>query len=555
MSSISSTTSVAPDGEVYELPHRDAYAAEMDRLRQLAEEQRALGREIVVVMGMGFVGIAMAAIVADAVDGEGNPTKFVIGLQRPTSRSYWKIPRLNRGECPLASEDPELPEMIARTAVEKKTFTCTFQEEALSLADVVIVDVQCDLTKPDLGNVKTAYVEMTAFKAAIKTIGNYIPPHALTLIETTVPPGTTERIVLPILQKRFAARGIDDPPVVAHSYERVMPGKEYIASIRDFWRVCAGVDEKSRDRVVRFLSEVLNVEKYPLTVLDRPLESETAKIYENSWRATCIAFSAEWGDFAERTGVDLTKVLEAVRKRPTHRNVLFSGPGVGGYCLPKDGGFGVWAFENIFGFQDEIFQITPRAININDTRGFHVADLMCEALRELGKSVDGSRVLLMGVAYREDVGDTRYSASELVARKLADLGVEVSAHDPYVETWPEMKFQEENYAHSLVRYFRHQEALRDMEIRKDLAAALEGVDGVVLLVRHKDYLGLDPAWMLRTIGRPFALVDAFGILGDDRIEAYIRAGCPVRCVARGHVERIQRRIAGLEPCDVPGSDD
>lgn len=551
MTQTSTTESVAPDGEVFVLPKRETYAEEMRRLRGLVEEHRRAGREIVVVMGMGFVGIAMAAIVADAENKAGEPSKFVIGLQRPTLRSYWKIPRLNAGVCPLASEDPELPEMVGRVATEKGTFTATFQEEALSLADVVIVDVQCDITKPDLGNVRNAYVEMTAFKAAIKTIGNYMPEKALVLIETTVPPGTTERIVLPILEKRFAARGIRTAPLVAHSYERVMPGREYIRSIRDFWRVCAGVGEESRRRVVGFLSEVLNVKDYPLTVLDRPLESETAKIYENSWRATCIAFSAEWGDFAERTGVDLTKVLDAVRLRPTHQNVLFSGPGVGGYCLPKDGGFGLWAFENIFGFREDIFQLTPKAIDINDLRGFHVADLCCEALREMGKSVDGSRVLLLGVAYRQDVGDTRYSASELVARKLADLGVDVSAHDPYVEVWPEMRLQEEDYAHSLARYFRRQELLRDLEVQKDLDAALAGMDAVLLLVRHEPYLKLDPARVVRSAGGPLAIVDAFGILSDEAIEEFLRAGCAVRCVARGHVRRIRRRLAGMNPEDPP----
>ena len=92
-----------------------------------------------------------------------------------------------------------------------------------------------------------------------------------------------------------------------------MPGKEYVSSIRDFWRVCSGVNEEAKRKVEKFLSEVLNTEEYPLTVLDRPVESETAKIIENSYRATILAFLDEWSLFAERNGVDLKKVIDAIK--------------------------------------------------------------------------------------------------------------------------------------------------------------------------------------------------------------------------------------------------
>src|SRR4030043_341071 len=128
-----------------------------------------------------------------------------------------------------------------------------------------------------------------------------------------------------------------------------MPGRDYVRSVRDFWRGCSGISEKSKGRVTTFLSEVLNVEQYPLTVLDRPLESETCKIVENSYRATILAFLDEWSVFAETNGVDLIKVINAIKVRPTHSNIIFPGPGVGGYCLPK---VGVWAYRHIHGFED-----------------------------------------------------------------------------------------------------------------------------------------------------------------------------------------------------------
>ncbi len=539
--------STAPDGTVVELPGRKDYPGELERVQKLVDEQRAAGREICVVMGMGFVGLVMAAIVADAEDEQGNPRYFVIGLQRPSARSFWKIPQINLGVCPLDSEDPEVPEMVARTVNDKGTFTTSFNEEVLSLADTVVVDVQCDIQKKGLANVTMATVEIAAFRAAIKTIGDYIPAHALVLIETTVPPGTTEQVVYPILEKRFAQRGLPGTPRVAHSFERVMPGREYVSSIRDFWRVCAGVDKPSTDQCVEFLTHVLNTDEFPLTVLDIPLESETAKVMENSFRATLIAFSAEWGDFAEEHGVDLCKVIEAIKVRPTHSNMLFSGPGVGGYCLPKDGGFGMWSHRYLLGSNRDIFAMTPHAIDINDTRGFHVVELVGEALVEMRKELNGYKVLVLGCSYREDVGDTRYSPSELIVRKLHELGADVSVHDPYVQVWPEMRDQNINYDHSLARHFRRQQELSTMEVQGDLDAALKGVDAVVLGVRHTVYRELDPDALVEATGGPVAVVDAFGILPDAKITRYLELGCSVRAVARGHVRRLAAQVRQAKP--------
>ncbi|HOH73967.1 MAG TPA: hypothetical protein PLS43_10070, partial [Syntrophales bacterium] len=394
--------SVSPSGEVFPLPTPADYNKELKRLQTLVKKHRREGREIVVVMGVGFVGAVMAGVVADSVWKEsgvrslklasggdfelksqtpgniaenfgkgvsetsqaaataatattaaatsaaataaatsaasaattataataassspssapvknanfkdltpGFPNKFVIGMQRPSPRSYWKIPLLNRGIAPVESEDPEVAPLIARCVLEKKTLTATFTYDALSLADVVVVDVQCDYFKETLGNCRQGHADIAALEESLKVIGERIPPDCLVLIETTVPPGTTEYVAYPIIKKAFEKRGLMMPaaaaatapiaataataptataaalvpaePLLAHSYERVMPGREYVSSIRDFWRVCSGTNATARARVARFLSEVLNVEKYPLTVLDRPIESETCKIVE-----------------------------------------------------------------------------------------------------------------------------------------------------------------------------------------------------------------------------------------------------------------------------------
>jgi nucleotide sugar dehydrogenase len=536
--------SYSPTGERFELPSQQDCDREFKRLQEIVSEQRGLGREIVLVMGLGFVGAVMAAVIADAKDKNGSHIKFVIGMQRPSPRSYWKIPLLNRGVSPVSSEDPEVAMMIQRCVNEEKTLTATFTYEALKMADVVVVDIQCDYLKKSLGNVRDGHADMEALEESLEIIGKYICPETLILIETTVAPGTTEQVAYPIIKKMFRRRGIASDPLLAHSFERVMPGKNYVSSIRDFWRVCSGVNEEATYRVVRFLNEVINTEKFPLTVLDRPIESETAKIVENSFRATILAFLDEWSLFAEQNGVDIIKVINAVKIRPTHSNIIFPGPGIGGYCLPKDGGLGLWAYRHIHGFEDDIFKMTPLAIDINDTRALHVAQLTRDALRNMGRPIASAEILVLGASYREDVGDTRYSGSELIVRRLTEMGAELRVHDPYVLHWWEFEKQDEYPAssHGLKRFFRGQEKLKDLWIEQNLEKALEGADAVIFAVKHRHYLNLNPDEVVKSAGGVIAVIDCFGVLDDVKIRRYFELGCEVKGLGRGHVKRIKDQV-------------
>ncbi|MDJ0991816.1 MAG: GDP-mannose dehydrogenase, partial [Desulfobacterales bacterium] len=307
--------SISPSGESYELPCEEDYAREFMRLQELVKRHRRAGREIVVVMGVGFVGAVMAGVVADAPPNDaGEAPYFVIGMQRPSTRSYWKIPYLNRGQAPVEAEDPEVAPLIERCVHTRQTLTATFTYDALQFADVVVVDVQCDYLKANLGDVRNGQADIKALEESLNVIGRQIPPECLVLIETTVPPGTTEYVAYPIIKKAFEARGLQAAePCLAHSFERVMPGRDYVASIREFWRVCSGINDAAREKVVAFLAAIIDVDNYPLTVLDRPIESETCKIVENAYRATILAFLDEWSVFSERNGVDLHKVVEAIK--------------------------------------------------------------------------------------------------------------------------------------------------------------------------------------------------------------------------------------------------
>jgi nucleotide sugar dehydrogenase len=209
-------------------------------------------------------------------------------------------------------------------------------------------------------------VDLTPFKKAIEAIGSCCKEDVLVLVETTVPPGTSLKVVKPILQEALKNRGLSTDKIkVGHSYERVMPGPKYIDSIQNFYRVFAGTDEQSADAVEKFLRTVIRTDEYPLTKLGNTNATEMAKVLENSFRAMNIAFMVEWSRFAEEAGVDIYEVVKAIRMRPTHQNLMLPGLGVGGYCLTKDPLLASWARMNLFESDEKLGQ-SEKGVHIND---------------------------------------------------------------------------------------------------------------------------------------------------------------------------------------------
>jgi UDP-N-acetyl-D-glucosamine dehydrogenase len=153
-------------------------------------------------------------------------------------------------------------------------------------------------------------------------------------------------------------------------------------------------------------------------------------------------------------------------------------------------------------------------------------------------------VLICGASYRQDVGDTRYSGSEMVVRKLTEMGAEMRVHDPYVDHWYELEKQDVYPApgHSWARFFRNQEQLTNVRVQKDLAAALKGAEAVILAVPHEPYLALEPDQVVKWAGGPLAVVDCFGILPDEKIRRYFELGCEVKALGRGHIQRIKEEV-------------
>ena len=184
------------------------------------------------------------------------------------------------------------------------------------------------------------------------------------------------------------------------------------------------------------------------------------------------------------------------------------------------------------------------AIDINDTRGLHVAELVRDALRNMGRQVAGAKLLLCGASYRQDVADTRYSGSEIVIRKLTEMGAEMHVHDPYLEHWFELEKQDTYPApgHSWARFFRNQDGLVDIEVEGDLSVSLKGAQAVILAVPHAPYLELEPNDIVKWAGGPLAVIDCFGILDDEKIRRYFELGCEVKALGRGHIQRIKEEV-------------
>jgi nucleotide sugar dehydrogenase len=505
--------SIAPDGKEYPLPTEEEAVKEREILIQITKEQRAMGRKIVAVQGLGFVGCVMASVVADATDKDGKPIYYVHGHQRASKRSYWKVPMINAGIPPVSSSDAEVPQIFHRTVVEKKNFRATSDDSVYGLVDVVVVDIQLDATKPAFGEAEKGYCDISAFREGIRTLGQYIQPHCMVLVETTVPPGTCEKVVKPILEEEFTKRGIDiktNPPLVAHSYERVMPGAKYVASIRDFWRVFSGVNPKSIELCREFLSNVLDVENYPLTQLDNTNASELSKTMENTYRAVNIALTLEWAKFAEQIGVDIFKVRDAIRKRKgTHDNLLRPSLGVGGYCLTKDPVLANWAMGALFGAEGSL-DFAIRSVNVNDTMPLHTIDI----IKKEFKSLQNLKIAVLGVSYLEDVGDTRHSPSKTLVEFLRkDLAL-VKAHDPYVEAWPE---------------------LEEIHVQSDMNEVLPDADVVIFAVGHSQYKSIVPKELLAICKTKPLIVDCSNFLSDATINIYKGLGCKVRGVGKGHI--------------------
>ena len=199
-----------------------------------------------------------------------------------------------------------------------------------------------------------------------------------------------------------------------------MPGPEYIDSIRNFPRVYAGVTESSANAVEKFLKTIIDISKCDLTRLEHTNATEMAKVLENSYRAMNIAFAVEWSRFAEEAGVDLYAIVNSIRVRPTHANLMYPGVGVGGYCLTKDPLLASWARKYHFGSKLDL-EMSIKGVSVNDQMPIFAYNRLVKVFGD----VSDKKVTFLGVSYRGDVGDTRYTPVEPLVEMVRETGAEI----------------------------------------------------------------------------------------------------------------------------------
>jgi len=496
--------SISPYGELFEFEIKP----DIEKINNFKNSN--LDKTIVVIQGLGFVGTAMALVVANSMDGD-RPKYAVIVVDLPEESSYWKIAMINNGSLPIRSDDPKMDRYF-ENVMRFGNLIATHDAYAYSVADIIVVDVQLDVIKQRLANSdESICVNIDSFKAAIATIGNHMKPGSLVIIETTVPPGTCEYIVRPILEKSFQSRKLLlSDLMIAHSYERVMPGRNYIDSIKNYFRVLSGINKKSVEAAKSFLKSVINTMEYPLTVLDNTNASEIAKLLENTFRAANIALVQEWTILAEKSGVNLFKVVNAIRKRDTHRNLMLPGFGVGGYCLPKDPLFAEWATKEIFKI-DHSMEMSLQAVTINDLMPLHTLNHIKDYHNDLQSKV----VAIFGVSYREDISDLRNTPVGIFYDYLCKENAKIFLHDPFIQIWSE----------------------KNLSISSNLEEVVENdLDVLVFTVRHLEYLTMDINKLLQKLeGRKCLIVDSNDIFNDSKINLILDSGHDYIGIGKGHI--------------------
>ena len=235
--------------------------------------------------------------------------------------------------------------------------------------------------------------------------------------------------------------------------------------------------------VEEFLKTIIDISKCDLTRLEHTNATEMAKVLENSYRAMNIAFAVEWSRFAEEAGVDLYAMVNAIRARPTHANLMYPGIGVGGYCLTKDPLLASWARKFHFGSKSDL-EMSINGVSVNDQMPKFAFDRLVQVFGD----VSDKKVTFLGVSYRGDVGDTRFTPVEPLVEMVREAGAEIVLHDPFVSYWEEQKCR----------------------VESDLNAVLDSTaDLIIVSAGHSQYklestidklMALNPALIYDTIG-------------------------------------------------------
>ncbi len=392
-------------------------------------------RSPVAVLGQGYVGLTLAAAAAEA----GFP---VTGIDVDLSR----VGDLARGELTVPGVDPG----VFRRGIESGNLAFSGSAEPVAGSDLIFICVPTPLRDgaPDL-----SFVE-----AAAGAVAAHLRPGVLVVLESTTYPGTTDRLLRPILEAGSRLRARKDF-LLAFSPERIDPANaEY--GMRNTPRVVGGTTVVATEAAVAFYSQLVD----KVVPVSSARAAETAKLLENTFRHVNIALVNELTMLAHDMGIDVWEVIDAAATKPFGFMPFYPGPGIGGHCIPLDPMYLSWQAHRETGRR---FAVLEQAQDVNENMPAYVVTRVAEILNSAGRSVNGAQILVLGVSYKADVGDTRESPALETMQTLHKRGAEVRFHDPFVDEVP----------------------LNDVTARcvEDLDAEVRAADVVLLLTAHKTY--------------------------------------------------------------------
>ncbi|MFQ5815190.1 MAG: nucleotide sugar dehydrogenase [Candidatus Hydrothermarchaeaceae archaeon] len=409
------------------------------------------------VLGLGYVGLPMAALFAD---------KGFRVLGGDISESV--VEKVNAGVSPV--KESGMDELMGRAVGKGLLSTTTDVKEVVRVSDVLLVVVQTpigDDKKPDLA----------ALRNACSTVASD-PSGKLVIVESTLPPGTTHETIIPILESSDNKAGEDF--YLVYSPERAMPTR-LLEEIQSNPRIIGGLTEESSE-----LASLLygNITTGQLVTTEIEI-AEVVKVLENTYRDVNIALANEIAMLCEKLGVDAVKAIEIANKHP-RVHLLSPGPGVGGHCIPKDPYFALDSARK-HGLE---LRIISSARKVNEAMPGHVLGLIEKALGSAGKKLEDSKIAILGVTYKGDTNDTRGSPSRDIVQSLLPLS-EVFSHDPL--------------------------ANQDFggNFSKDMDEAVKDADCVVVVADHMEYANLDLDRLSRLVKKPGVIVDGRRILDPE----------------------------------------
>lgn len=449
------------------------------------------------VVGMGYVGIPAAVLFADSDEFD-----LVLGFQRASRTSGYKIDMLNRGESPLKGNEPGLDELLKKV-VDAKKFKCTSDFSRISELDAVTLAIQTPFANP-----KDLEPDFSALNEGIRNAGKYLQPGMLVVLESTVTPGTTDGMARQILEEESGLVAGEDF-ALAHAPERVMVGR-LLKNIREHDRIVGGIDNASTKRAAELYAPVLTKGKI---IKMTATAAEVTKTAENTFRDLQIAAVNQLALYCEAMGINVYDVragIDSLKGEGITRAILWPGAGVGGHCLTKDTYHlerGVKIRGGDLDYPDGADSIYVLARKVNDFMPKHMYRLTMSALERIGKMPEGSKIAILGWAFINDSDDARNPPSELYRDLMLEAGAKVAVHDPHVLSYP------------------------GVELYRDLDEVLREADGVAIMTAHSDYFKLDPAWMKEMTGQKNpVIVDGRNVIEPDR---FIDTGFVYKGIGRG----------------------